>query len=350
MKQNILPVVAAVAALSILPFTVLHAQQDENVEFIDFSDEPLRVVGQACYFEQGAISDLFEDADDYRAVAALLRDAELPVRRYVEDSLANSEDAMAMALRDFSAWYTHRVREQNLDEMTNRQIGELIGKALELGLQFVLPGSGIVVTKIRSVGGMAYQQVLQNTPAGDTDPAPYIERVAGQMADSEARIRVFSQALFNDIENQPLMDQIEAIKFEYVMEQQAAVRAGSSAMTRLTPGSCTGQMLNDIGIQRPTTENFARLRHAIIENLMEEVLCDEFSRPPQSSIMNCSTGGRSTLRAVADSYALRIMVVGRANVATMGELTKKEHLDIVCPHMSSLAEFRDCEAYDRRTR
>lgn len=301
------------------------AQDDPPVTTFDF--EPMRIDVNSCWFIEGRVRDIMETDDDYRAVAQYLREAEPHVRRYVEDSLGRQQDAVAMAFRDFAAWYRHRIAEDNAESLAQQQLATLLGTGLQHALSVMLPGSGVVVSTIRAAGNTIYSQVIANTGGDTTNPQTYIDAVSGELEDSEALRETFADAMFNTIDNQTLRDRVEAIKFEYAMERRAAERLASQAMTELRPDTCSGQMLADLGILRPSEANFHRTRREVLEQLMYETLCIEHRGNP---VGNCETT-QYQIRAAAEGGARRLIQVGRANVARMWDLTDSEDLAAICP-------------------
>jgi len=330
-------------------FAALPARAEEGrVVTYDFPEE--RISANSCWFVEETVRTVVGGDNEYRNIAADLRGAEAPIRQYVLASLSNSEDATAMAFRDFSAWYARRIEEQNQRELAERRIAEIVGTVLDEALPYAFPGSGMLASAIRSASSTAYDRMMgDTTSAGNESPQAYLDAVAGQLEDSDARMRMYSRALFHDTDNRALMDQVETIKFEYVMERRAAERQASSAMTRLTPDTCTGQLLEDMGIRRPTPPNAAAIRHRVLSDLIEKVLCE--TSFASGGIASCQSHPRA-VRQVAESSARRLILVGRANVAQMYNLTEPAHLEAVCHYESTapLWDSPDCRAWRSQNR
>ncbi len=281
-----------------------------------------------CWFAETSISELVGGGENYRGLAADLRDAETPIRDYVTLSLSNSEDAIAFAFRDFRAWYLHQVSLNDEDEIAQRVMSAIVGHVLEEGLNAMLPGSGLLVSTMRAAGGEALSAIREGITSSDApNPQTFLDAVADELEDNDSRVRGYATAMFHDTSNEPLMDQVETIKFEYVMERRRAERTASRAMGQLTPNSCTGEMLNDMGIRRPTPANALEVREAVLIDLINRVRCEQLRGNP---ISNCETDA-GTNRAIARGAARRLILVGRANVARMYNLTDQSQLDSVCP-------------------
>ncbi len=317
--------------LCLVPLVALAAggagAQDDDPPVTTFDFEPMRIDINSCWFVEGRVRDIMETPDDYRAIAQYLREAEKHVRRYVEDSLGRQQDAVAMAFRDFAAWHRHRVGEENAEALAQQELANLLGAGLQHAMNVMLPGSGAVASTIRSAGNTTYSQVVANAGGGTTDPKAYLDAVSDRLEDTEALRETFADAMFNTVDNQTLRDRVEAIKFEYVMERRAAERQASQVMTELRPDTCSGQMLADLGIPRPSEVNFHRTRREVLERLMFEKLCIEHRGNP---VGNCDTT-QHQIRAAAEGGARRLIQVGRANVAQMWNLTDPEDLAAICP-------------------
>jgi len=301
--------------------------QDDDPPVTTYDFDPVRIDVNSCWFVDGRVRDIMETDDDYRAIARYLREAEPHVRRYVEDSLGRQQDAVAMAFRDFAAWHRHRVAEDNAETLARQQLANIIGTGLQHAMTVMLPGSGAVASAIRGAGTTVYEQVVANAGGGTTDPQAYLDAVSGQLEDSEALRATFADAMFNTVDNAALRDRVEAIKFEYAMERRAAERQASQVMTELRPDTCSGQMLADLGIPRPSEGNFHRTRREVLERLMFEKLCIEMQG---NNVGNCETTPHQ-IRAAAEGGARRLIRVGRANVAQMWNLTDPEDLAAICP-------------------
>ncbi|WP_316013348.1 hypothetical protein [Roseobacter sp. HKCCA0434] len=322
-------------ATVLAPLPALAQDDAVPVEEITF-EEPERVAASDCWFVEGNLREVITEDADYREIAVALREAEPDVRAYVEDSLAMQQDAIGHAFRDFAAWYTHRVEEQNAERLEQQQIAELVGKGLEKALSVALPGSGVVVSTLRTAGSAAYDQVVQNTTGGSTDPQTYLDRLAGEIEDDEAARNTMVRAMFNDRADQALRDRVETIKFEYVMEQRAAMRNAAQAAGERTADSCSGRMLDDIGIPRPSVANTTRIRREMLQEMMFEAMCmadaaneGTLSGNIHNYLGNCQSDEANTQR-IARAGATRLILVGRANVATMWQLTDAAQLSSVC--------------------
>jgi len=313
-KICIIASVFAVSAMVSAP--AISAQEDEeeeNVQVFDMEElgYGMRVDPNECWFVEGSVSDAIDDQQSYRELLTGLSEVEPDVRQYVNDSVLNTERAIGMALRDFSAWYTHRVNERNADEIATRRVGEIVATVLPQALNYALPGSGVVVTFLRRAGVGVYNQILSSAPTGNTDPQPYLDRIAERMEDNSAERTIFVNALFNDTTNQALMNQVEAIKFEYLMERNQNRLAGRQGGGQRTAQRCAEQMMNDIGVRRATPANATRVRMETLSRLIEEVICIDQSTGPAASAWNCQTGDRWQAEYFAEMYARRIIAVNR---------------------------------------
>ena len=299
-----------------------------------------------CFDDDEGI-ELSGSAESGRELTDNIRKAEVPVREYIQSSLDNSERGTARALRDFRAWYEYRVAKQNAHEFKQRAIANLVGRVLGYGLDFFLPGSGTVVTHLRDYGQQAYNLMADTLPAGDTKPGSYLDKLAGRLENNNDRMKNWLDDMFHDTQNQPLQDQIETIKFEYVLEKMAQRLDGEQGATRRTPGPSTRSLLRTLGIQPPTSRNYADVRRTVLEDMVFGVLCAE----NQGNKIHPCPKDRWYYEAYTESQTLRLIVSG-ARPDKMGNLTDPEHLTIVCPAEWKRGLFMnaDCRKYRSRRR
>lgn len=308
-----------------MPLHAVAQTGDGPVTIVDFEDGT--VTADSCWFLEDSVSEIVGEGANYSALFADLRDAEGPVQDYVTMSLRASEDAAGMALRDFSDWYRYQVAQNSEHELPQRVIEAFVQKALEEGMSAILPGSGLLVSSLRAAGGAAISAFTSEIRGAEApDPETYLDRIADRMQDDNANMQMYLAAMFHDITDQRLMDQVETIKFEYVMERRRATRLHDGAGARLTPASCTGQMLEDMGIRRPTPANALAVREAILFDLINRARCEQLRGNPFS---NCERD-MSENRGIARAAARRLIYVGRDNISRMYNLTDHAQLESVC--------------------
>lgn len=324
-------VLLAAITLAFMPVAVLaQVEGDENQCTICFDDEDgLNITGSV---------------QSYREFLDQLAAAEVPLREYTQDSLASIEMGSSRAIRDFSHWYRYRIDEQNADELQNRMIGQFMQQALELGLNYFLPGSGAVASSIRTYGTRAYGALVSQMPDGTTDPGPYLERISENLENSSDRLSNFMIDMFQGTGDQALRDQMDMIKMEYVWEKSWQREEDHEGARTRSPGDDTRRLLREIGIGPGGSPTTAALREQVLTRLIREVLCVEHRGNP---IRNCETDGWF-FDVVAKGSALRLIVT--ESPARMYPLTDRAHLDRVCPverRLSALEQGSDCRQWQQ---
>ncbi len=275
-----------------------------------------------CDFEPEVVTGSIEDL---RQLRDRMREAEVPVRDYVEDSIGTVERGSARAVRDFSAWYRYRIAEQNARELQNRLIGEIVQRGLSAGLNLFLPGTGTLATAIRKYGTQAYAFVLSQAPAGTTDPGPYLDRVADELENGQDRLKNMTADMFHDTSNQALRDQMETIRMEYVWEKEWQRAEGAQGAGERTPGPDTRRLLRQLGIAQPGDRTYQKTREQVLTKLVYDVLCAEHRDNP---IRTCP-GDEWYFNIISQGVALRI-IVSDAQPAEMNNLTDTDALNRVC--------------------
>lgn len=306
--HTILPV-AIVAMAAIFPFSPVVAQEEEAESCGVCEFEPEAIVG--------SINSLRELTDQMRA-------AEGPLRTYTNDSLNAVERGSAQALRDFSRWYRYRIDKQNKEEIQNRKIAEFLQSALELGMNYAVPGSGAVASKIRSYANRSYGAMVGQMPNGTTDPGPYIERVATSLEASNEAQQALVEDLFHDTSNTALLEQMNTVRREYVwekawMREEVHVEAGTP-----TPGPETRRLLRELGISGPGHTISDRVHGKVLARLMQNVFCESHRGNP---FRNCEEYP-GYFDVLGRSVAQRLLLAG--DPSRMYKLKEPDHLNRVC--------------------
>ena len=296
-----------------------------------------------CEFEPEVITGSVESLGQLQDQ---MREAEVPIRDYVEDSVGFVERGSASAVRDFfKPWYRYRIEEQNARELQNRMIGEILQSALNQGLNIFLPGSGAVASAIRTYGMGAYSFALSLAPAGTNDPAPYLEQVADQLENGSDRLQNMTANMFNNTRDQALRDQMQTIRMEYVWEKQWQRSEGQPGAGERTPGPDTRRLLRQLGIAEPVTQTYETTRERVLTKLLLDVMCAQVRGNP---VRSCESD-QWYYDIVARSNALRLMVTN-GQPSRMFNLTDQASLDRVCAVESRLGSglmgmSRDCQRW-----
>lgn len=288
----------------------------------------------------GSITSLRELSDQ-------MRTAEVPLRAYAEDSIFSIEAGSAHAVRDFTNWYRYRIDEQNKEEILNREIGELVKTALVHGLNFFLPGSGVVASRIRQYGVQAYSTILANTPNGTTDTAPYLERVRNNLETRNDRLNNLMIDMFNATSATPLFEQMAAVKREYVWEKAWMRDEVHPEASTATPSADTRRLLQELGVGPGGTTTSAQVRARVLTRLIGQVLCIEHRG---NQFRSCDQHSWY-FDALAKSQALRLILTG--DPSRMGNLANNDHLNRVCPVEQTLGTgllgmSNDCRRWRNR--
>ena len=275
-----------------------------------------------------------------------MREAEVPVRDYVEDSVATVERGSARALRDFSAWYRYTVDQQNQRELQNRMIGQLFQHALNAGLNFFLPGSGAVAAKLREYSTKAYAFVLSTAPSGTTDPQPYIDRIATDLENGQDRLENMTADMFHNTADQALRDQMQTIRLEYVLEKKIQRAEGQQGAGERTPGPTTRRLLQQLGIAVPGTPTYDTTREEVLDNLLYGVMC---ARHVGNPVRNCQQEAWH-FQALSRSHAMRLIFTN-AQPARMYNITDANALNRICPverQVGYMMMSGDCQRWSRQ--
>lgn len=273
-----------------------------------------------------------------------LRNADIPLRTYTQDSIGGIELAAGSALTLFRAWYVHRINQENAEALANRQIAEIVGQALSTGMNYFLPGSGTIVSKIRQYSQTAYNYAVSQAPSGTTDPEPYLQALETRLTANSTRLARLMNELFhgNEVE---LREQMQMVRMEYVGEQLELQADGSDLANRQSPGPSTRQLLNELGIPEPIDTHFNRVRMETLSNMINSVLCESINSE-RFSLGNCRSHP-AMFQTIARSVALRLIVTN-GSISTMNNLTDQDHLDTVCEVEDQLSYTwmsEDCRAW-----
>ena len=302
MRNHVLVVLAIVILMPAAAFA------DETCSVCDFEPEVIT----------GSVESLGQLQDQ-------MREAEVPIRDYVEDSVGFVERGSSRAVRDFAPWYRHRIDEQNARELQNRMIAEILQSALSAGLNIFLPGSGAVASAIRTYGLGAYEFAVSLAPSGTNDPGPYLEQVAVQLENGNDRLENMTANMFNNTRDTALRDQMQAIRMEYVWEKQYQRAESDPGAGERTPGPDTRRLLRQLGIAEPVTPTYDTTRERVLTKLLNDVMCAQVRGNP---VRSCESD-RWYYDIVARSAALRLIVTN-AQPARMWNLTDQASLDRVC--------------------
>lgn len=297
-----------VAALTLAAGNVLAQDEEESCSVCEFEAE--EIVGSRPHYGE------FLDR---------LRDSEVPLREYTQDSLTSIEQGSGRALRDFSHWYRHRIDQQNQEEIQNRRIAEFIGQGLQLGLNHFLPGSGAVAGAIRSYGGRVYSELLDEMPDGTTDPAPYLQQVAEDLKDGTDELQGFIIDMFHDTDDQALREQVDMIKMEYVWEKEWQRAEGHPGAGTRTPGDNSRRLLREIGIGPGGRDTIAAVRERVLKKLIKDVYCAQLSGNP---VMNCESDSWLADQ-IATGMTLRLIAAG-GDPTRMYQITDAAALRRIC--------------------
>jgi hypothetical protein len=319
------------AMLILIPGLAVAQPQPQPVETCGVCDFPPEVITTS-------IENLHQLQDR-------MREAEVPVREYVVDSIGTVERGSARGVRDFSAWYRYTVAQENARELQNRLIGQIVQRALDLGLNFFLPGSGAVATAVRGYGSQAYGFVLSQAPSGTTDPGPYLDRIAVQLENGQDRLRNMTADMFHDTSNTALRNQMESIRMEYVWEKQWQRSENDPGAGERTPGPDTRRLLQELGITQPGDRTYQTTREQVLTKLVYDALC---ARNVGNPVRNCEQEAWY-YKAVAQSVAIRLIVTD-AQPARMFNITAESDLDRICRverTVGNLMMSNDCRAWSR---
>ncbi len=323
MLVNKLYIMSLVLGLFLLTVTRSFAQQEEEgIPVLEF--EPEVIIGSV----EGA-NELQQD----------MRDAEVPIREYTQDAIDNIERGAARGLSDFRVWYVHRIQEDNDKELANRRIAEIVGQGLTLGLNQLLPGSGLVITKIREYGQGAYDLAISQLPSGTTNPETYLTELERELLNNDDRLENLMDDMFHG-NDAPLQEHMEMVRFEYVLEKMVQTANGEAAGSRRSPGPTTRDLIRQLGIPTPDTNNYDRVRMTSLVSMLYDVMCES-----GTPVANCDTRP-SFFRTSARSVALRLILTGD-DIARMFDLNQNE-LNRVCSVEQSLSYFfmtSDCQEW-----
>ncbi len=314
-----------------------------------------------CDFSEEEAERIVATFDDQVELSRLISEAEAPVRAYVEDSIRSTELGSARAVRDFSVWYSYQVAEQNAAELTRQQIGTIVGTGLSLGLDLLLPGAGVVERTIRTYANRAYQGILSQTAGSVEDPAEYLQQVATRMEDTNDRLTNFMHDMFHPststADGEALADQMEGVKFSYVLEREGQRARNDAGYRTPEPGPETRALLEQLGIRRAGSENFDRVHFESLTQLIRGVLCAQINESTTApSVSNCesepghwSTIARATAtRIIATTPAEQL--VSTQQLRGMQTLTDPAQLQQVCSVQNNLTYIwrsPDCQAWSQ---
>ncbi len=314
-----------------------------------------------CVFSDEEAAHIVSTFDDQVELSRLISEAEAPVRAYVEDSVRSTEMGSARSVRDFAVWYSYRVAERNAAELTRQQLGTIVGSGLSLGLDLLLPGAGVVERTIRTYANRAYQGILSQTAANVDDPAEYLQQVATRMEDTNDRLTNFMHDMFHPStsteDGQALGEQMEGVKFSYVLEREGQRARNDAGYRTPEPGPETRGLLDQLGVRRAGSENFDRVHFESLTQLIRGVLCAEINESSTApSVSNCE-GEPRHWSTIARATAMRIItttpaeqLVSTSQLRNMVELTDPEQLRQVCNVQSELMfmwRSPDCQAWSR---
>lgn len=299
--------------------------------------------------------------DDQVELSRLISDAEAPVRAYVQDSMESTELGSARAVRDFSVWYSYRVAEQNASELTRQQVGAIVGNGLSLGMDLLLPGSGVVVRAIRTYTNRAYQGILSQTAGSIEDPAEYLQQVATRMEDTNDRLTNFMHDMFHPSttteDGQALAEQMDGVKFSYVIEREGQRARNDPGFRTPEPGEDTRALLEDLGMPRAGSDNFTRVHLEVLTQLIRGILCAEINESSTAPSVSSCEGEPGHWSTIARATALRVIATTSAGqlanarqIRNMSEITDPQQLARVCSVESRLTFIwrgPDCQAWSR---
>jgi hypothetical protein len=267
MRRISLPIAALLAACAALP-TPTRAQD---------SVAPAPTV---ITFTEDEVEEIVVNRDDIHRTNDRLRAADLAIRVHIRASMQAIMQGHTEGFAVFETWYRRRDARLREEAAQRQVIASIFGKALGLGLDVVIPGSGLFVKALRTGLTTAYDQAAQAINAFDGgDPNMFI----AEQGQAIERVRSSYLAQADTMPDQ-LPQAVEEMKWEYLADAEARGDTSSGLSPHLR------QIAAHYGIPEPNAQTIERTKLAVLEAHIRGV----FEADPDQQFAARATSGFSS--------------------------------------------------------
>lgn len=212
-------------------------------------------------FTEDEVDVIVVSRDNIHRTNDRLRAADLAIRVHIKGSMDAIMQGHTEGFAVFETWYRQRDARLREEAAQREVIANICGKALGLGLDFVIPGSGLFVKTLRTGLSTAYDQASKSIAAFDGgDPNMFI----AEQRRAIEKIRSSYLAQADTIPNQQAQA-LEEMKWEYVADAEARGDTSSGLSPHLR------QIAAHYGIPEPNAQTIERTKLAVLEGHIRAV-------------------------------------------------------------------------------
>lgn len=231
-------------------------------------------------FTEDEVDEIVVSRDDIHRTNDRLRAADLAIRVHIRGSMETIMQGHTEGFALFETWYRRRDARLREEAAERQVIANICGKALGLGLNFVIPGSGLFVSALRTGLTTAYDQATQRIAAFDGgDPNMFI----AEQRQAIERIRSSYLAQADTMPNQQ-PQAVEEMKWEYLADAEARGDTSSGLSPHVR------QIAAHYGIPEPNAPTIERTKLAVLEAHIRGV----YEADPDQQFAARATSGFST--------------------------------------------------------
>lgn len=252
-------------------------------------------------FTEDEVEEIVVTRGEIQRTNDRLRAADLAIRVHIRGSMDTIMQGHTEGFALFETWYRRRDARLREEAAERQVIASIFGKALGLGLNSMIPGSGVFVSGLRTALTTAYDQASQRVAAFDGgDPNMFI----AEQRQAIERVRSSYLVQADTMPNQQ-PQAVEEMKWEYLADAEERGDTSSGLSPHLR------QIAAHYGIPQPDATTIERVKLAVLEAHVRGV----FEADPDQQFAARATSGFTTpegyFTAISRTSAYRHAYAGR---------------------------------------